>query len=91
MLLYVYMYMMIGHDTPSPQVGSPKVDSDGNSPQQPVATVAQEGEGEGAKGGGREDDDPCTRSEGVVCFIVSDPTSMESRLSDPVIIRNVPW
>ena len=40
---------------------------------------------------GEKEEDPCTRSEGVVRFVLTDPTNMESRLSNPVIIRNVPW
>ena len=40
---------------------------------------------------GEKEDDPCTRPEGVVRFVVTDPTNMESRLSNPVVIRNVPW
>ena len=35
-------------------------------------------------------EDP-SRPEGVVQFVVTDLASLESQLSDPVMIRNVPW
>ena len=96
-------FVYTGDDTPSPQVGSPKVDSDGNdSPNHPSDTIVeedkegvQEGEGGETKGGeeGKEEkeEDPSTRSEGVVHFVLTDLTNLESRLSEPVVIRNVPW
>ena len=68
-----------------------------DSPQQPMV-LGREEEKEGEKvveaDKGKtegEGDDPCTRSEGVVRFVLSNPTNMESRLSHPVVIRNVPW
>ena len=79
------------------------MDSDGNdSPTHPPDTVVegdkqvpQEGEGGEMVGGeeGKEEkeEDPSTRSEGVVRFVLTDLTNLESRLSDPVTIRNVPW
>lgn len=90
---------LTGDDTPSPQVGSPKADSDVNDSPNHPPVVGEEGEKEG---GGKEEEenkgedegkgeDPCTRSEGMVHFVLTDLTSLESRLSDPVIIRNVPW
>ena len=96
-------FLSLAGDTPSPQVGSPKADSDMNdSPQQPMVTEEEEEEGEGEKEGEKtgdevkekpeaEGDDPCTRSEGVVRFVLSDPSNMESQLSNPIVIRNVPW
>ena len=103
------MCFVITSDTPSPQVGSPRVGSDINDSPHRVVDATEEGEGEkerakegeegeGEEGEGEEEgkgeegeEDPCTRSEGAVCFVVTDPTCMESRLSDPVVIRNVPW
>ena len=100
---------VIGEDTPSPQVGSPKIDSDMNdSPPHHLEAAIDEGEdemelergieevmktGEEGEVKSKEDkgEDPCTRSEGVVHFVLSDLTNMESRLSDPIVIRNVPW
>ena len=91
-----------GEDTPSPQVGSPKEDSDSPPLNQPTGDPVEgreeeEGRGEGggkeeeaAKEGGVKGED-ASRSEGVVQFVVSDLANLESQLSDPVMIRNVPW
>ena len=61
-----------------------------------VTEAEEKAQKEGTKDGeetkeGEKEDDPCTRPEGVVRFVVTDPTNMESRLSNPVVIRNVPW
>lgn len=94
-------------NTPSPQVGSPKVESDVNdSPRHPPLLGGEEGgereagkdaEGEGdGKGESKgeqseEKEDPSTRSEGVIQFVLKDLSNLESQLSNPVVIRNVPW
>ena len=94
-------------NTPSPQVGSPKVDSDVNdSPHHPPLLGGEEKEGEAGKNGEGEGDgkeeskaeqseekgeDPSTRSEGVIQFVLKDLSNLESQLSNPVVIRNVPW
>lgn len=92
-------------NTPSPQVGSPKVDSDVNdSPHHPPLLSGEEGEqevekereedGKGESKGEQNEEkgeDPCTRSEGVIHFVLGDLTNLESQLSNPVVIRNVPW
>lgn len=88
-------------------MGSPKGDSDVNdSPHQPPLLSGEEGEREvGKEGEGEEDgkgeskgeqseekgEDPSTRSEGVIQFVLKDLTNLESQLSNPVVIRNVPW
>ena len=96
--------LITGDDTPSPQVGSPKVDSDANDSPNNNPLISGEEEGEKAEGGGEgkeeegekkmgeaDGEDPSTRSEGMVQFLLTDLNNLDSRLSNPVIIRNVPW
>lgn len=75
--------------TPSPQLGSPKITSEVEASPPPregpvVATAAERGEGE-------EDLDPC-RPEGSISFVVRNFSELESTvLSEPTLIRNLPW
>lgn len=74
-------------------MGSAKGDSDPNDSPNPQSNEGEEGEGGGegeAKEGGGEEEDP-SRPEGVVQFVVTELANLESQLSDPVMIRNVPW
>ena len=78
-------------------MGSAKGDSDPNDSPNRQTNEGEEGEGEGegggegeAKEGGGEEEDP-SRPEGVVQFVVTELANLESQLSDPVMIRNVPW
>ena len=103
MITILITILITGDDTPSPQVGSPKVDSDANDSPNNNPPISGEEEGEKAEGGGEgkeegekkmvgaDGEDPSTRSEGMVQFLLMDLNNLDSRLSNPVIIRNVPW
>ena len=71
--------------TPSPQPPSPKT---GVPPEPLPQPQPQQEAGEGGK---EEEKDPC-RSEGCIHIVISDFDKMkDSMLSDPVLIRNLPW
>ena len=104
MITILITVLITGDDTPSPQVGSPKVDSDANDSPNNNPLISGEEEGEKAEEGGEgkeeegekkmgeaDGEDPSTRSEGMVQFLLTDLNNLDSRLSNPVIIRNVPW